>query len=77
MQLTNKLMLQGFPQPRLQTALRKYCCRYNSQVCQYNLPARQMLSDVFHINLPDRPRHNDLAADCSVYLIWKKGLRTV
>jgi hypothetical protein len=48
--LTNKLMSQGFLQPRLQAAFRKFYGRYNDLVCQYDLPLGQMLSDVFHTN---------------------------
>jgi hypothetical protein len=48
--LTNKLMSQGFLQPRLQAPFRKYYGRYNDLVCQYNLPVGQKLSDVFHAN---------------------------
>jgi hypothetical protein len=48
--LTNKLMLQGFLQSRLQAAFRKVYSRYNDHVCRYNFRLGQMLSDVFYTN---------------------------
>jgi hypothetical protein len=47
-QLTRKLMSQGFLQSRLRAAFRKFYTHYNDLVCHYNIPLRQMLSDVFH-----------------------------
>jgi hypothetical protein len=48
--LTNKVMPQGFLQSRLQTVLRTVYGRHNDQVCTYNIPLGQMLSDMFYTN---------------------------
>ena len=41
-------LLQGFQQSRLKAAFRKFYCRYNNLVYQYDLSLSQILSDVFH-----------------------------
>jgi hypothetical protein len=48
--LTNKLMLQGSLQSRLQAAFRKFYGRYNDLVCKFKFSLGQKLSDVFHDN---------------------------
>ena len=48
--LTNKLMLHGFQLFRLQSAFRRFYCRYNDLICQFNLSLGHMLSDMFYTN---------------------------
>jgi hypothetical protein len=48
--LTKKLMSQGFQMFRLQSAFRKYYCRYSDLIYPCNLSLGHMLSDMFHNN---------------------------
>jgi hypothetical protein len=46
--LTNKVMLQGYYESRLQSSFRKFYRHYNDLVWDYNLSLAHMLDDLFH-----------------------------
>jgi hypothetical protein len=46
--LTNKLMLQGYDESRLNSSFHKFHGRYNELVCIYKLSQAHMLNDLFH-----------------------------
>jgi hypothetical protein len=48
--LTNKLIIQGFLQSRLMSAICKFYDRYNDPIHNYKLSLSHMLSDIFHSN---------------------------
>jgi hypothetical protein len=68
--LTDKLMLQGFLQSRLMSAVCKFYDRYNVLIHNHKLSLSHMFSDIFHTNSYTVLGTLNLTADNSTFRSW-------
>jgi len=68
LQLTRKLLDQGFFLVNLKSSLRRFCCRHHDLVDRYGISMSQMTTDMFHLSytLPGPFLIHDLSPICNL-----------